>query len=223
MKNPLAYVCRTCSAAALALFLTATNAGASVVFRGAIDPIFGLGITGLSYSGEAFFNVADDCLNASQDGTHDPNADTCGGLTLLSASITLTNSVTLGTQTLTFWPDPFFFPPDPITAYVIQNGTLGAVDTLHIGEQIVDASPDVGYSGPLWLQLFHTGVAGDGLVGNATLFTGTCGIESCTEDGRQANTATVTITQVPEPGTLALLIVAIGAGWLVRRRQSARR
>jgi hypothetical protein len=221
VKNALSLVFRTCAAGAFALLVSA-NASASVVFRGAIDPIFGLGITGLSYSGEAFFNVADDCLDVSQDGTHDPNADTCGGLLLLSASITLTNSVTLGTQTLTFWPDPSFFPSDPITAYVIQNGTLGAVDTLHIGEQIVDASPDVGYAGPLWLQLFHTGAAGDGLVGNATLFTGTCP-EGCFEDGRQANTATVTITQVPEPGTVALLMVAMTAGWIVRRRRSSGR
>jgi len=220
VKNPLALVYRTCAAGALALFLMANNAGASVVFRGSIDPDFGLGFTGLSYSGDALFNVADDCLNDPlQNGTHDPNADTCGGLTLLSASITLTNSVTLGTQTLTFWPDNSF-PSDPILAYVIQNGTLGAVDTLDIGEQIVALSPDVGYSGPLWLRLFHTGVAGDGLTASATLLTGTCP-DNCEEDGRQANTATVTITQVPEPSTVALLMLAVTAGWIVRRRRSS--
>lgn len=232
MKNPLAYVCRTCAAAALALFLTATSAGASVVFRGAIDPIFGLGITGLSYSGEAFFNVADDCLNASQDGTHDPNADTCGGIVLLSESITLTNSVTSATQTLTFWPDPTFTPTDPITSYDIFNGTLGGVDTVPVGPQFVTVA-GLGYTGPLWLELFTT-FTGDSQTPNpqADLITGTCTFDGdfrfCNMDPDtpttgHSNPATVTITRVPEPGTLALLIVAVGAGWLVRRRHSTRR
>jgi len=206
----------------LALLLTATNAGASVVFRGAIDPIFGAFIPGASFTGEAFFNVADDCLNDPlQNGTHDPNADTCGGLTILSATITLVNGS--NSQTLDFGPN--LSSPDPLVDYIIQNGTLGAVDTIDIGPQFVASSPSIGYVGPMWLNLGHTGVAGDGLVATAQLFTGSCpeGCFPSHDPATSSNVATVTITQVPEPRTVALLVIAMTAGWIVRRRRSTGR
>jgi len=218
VKNPLALVFRTCAAGALA-FMVSTSASAGVVFRGAIDPIFGVFIPGASFTGEAFFDVSQDCL--SQDGTHDPTADTCGGLTLLSESITLTNGS--NSQILTFWPDPTFFPANPVTEYIIDGGTLAAVDTLDVGPQFVLASPAIGYEGPMWLNLGHTGAAGEGLAATAQLFTGSC-IEGCfpSHDPATSSTvATVTITQVPEPATVALLLGAMTAGWITRRRRSA--
>jgi len=230
VKNLLALVCRTCAAGAVALFVSA-NASAGVVFRGAIDPLFGLGISGLSYSGDAFFDVSPDCLNAIEDGTHDPNGDTCGGMTLVSETITLTNGS--ATQTLNFWPDATFTPTQPITSFEIFGGTLAGVDTVPVGPQFVTVA-GLGYTGPLWLELFTTFSGGDSNVPNpqAVLITGQCfggEFPSCSMDpdtpttGR-SNPATVTITQVvPEPGTVALVIGAMTAGWIVRRRRSSSR
>src|SRR3954447_7658000 len=84
VKNLLSLALKTCVVGIVPLIFS-VNASAGVVFRGAIDPIFGVFIPGASFTGEAFFDVADDCL--SQNGTHDPNGDTCGGMTLLSAII----------------------------------------------------------------------------------------------------------------------------------------
>lgn len=217
MKNPLSLVLKTCAASVLALVF-AGNASAGVVFRGAIDPIFGVFIPGASFTGEAFFDVAANCLDVSEDGTHDPNGDTCDGMTLLSATITLVNGS--NSQTLTFWDSSSI--GQPVVDFIIDNGTLGAVDTIDIGPQFVAANPSIGYVGPMWLNLGHTGAAGEGLSATAQLFTGSCSeFEGCFpshDPATSSNIATVTITQVPEPATVALLLAAMTAGWIVRRK-----
>jgi len=216
VKNPLSLVLKTCAAGVLALVF-AGNASAGVVFRGAIDPIFGVFIPGASFTGEAFFDVDQDCL--AIDGTYD-NSNSCGVLTILSATITLVNGS--NSQTLDFGPN--LSPGDPVIDYIIENGTLAAVDTIDIGPQFVAASPSIGYVGPMWLNLGHTGVAGDGLAATGQLFTGSC-IEGCFpshDPATSSNIATVTITQVPEPATVALLLAAMTAGWIVRRKGASR-
>ena len=217
MKNSLSLVLKACAAGALALVFAA-SASAGVVFRGAIDPIFGVFIPGASYTGEAFFDVAPDCL--AVDATY-TNADACGVLTILSATITLVNGS--NSQTLDFGPN--LSSPDPVIQYIIENGTLAAVDTIDIGPQFVASSPSIGYTGPMWLNLGHTGVAGDGLAATAQLFTGDC-FEGCFpshDPATSSNLATVTFTQVPEPATVALLLAAMTAGWIVRRKGAGRR
>ena len=214
MRNPLALVFRICAAGVLALFMTANNAGAGVVFRGAIDPIFGAFIPGASFTGEAFFDVDQDCLAA--DATY-TNSDPCGVLTILSATITLVNGS--NSQTLDFGPD--LSSPDPVVDYIIENGKLAAVDTTDIGPQFVASSPPIGYTGPMWLNLGHTGVAGDGLVATGQLFTGSCpeGCFPSHDAATSSNVAIVTFTQVPEPATVALLIGAMMACWAGGRRR----
>ena len=215
MKNSLSLVLKTCAAGALALVLSA-SASAGVVFRGAIDPIFGVFIPGASFTGEAFFDVSADCLDVSMDGTHDPTGDTCGGMSLLSATITLVNGS--NSQTLTFWDSSS--AGQPVLDFLIDNGTLGAVDTIDIGPQFVASSPSIGYVGPMWLNLGHVGVVGEGLEATAQLFTGSC-FEGCFpshDPATSSNVATVTITQVPEPATVALILAAMTVGWIVRRK-----
>jgi len=213
VKNPLALVFRTCATAALA-FVISANASAGVVFRGTIDPEFGLGFTGLNYSGEAFFDVDADCLAIS--GVHAPT-EACGSISLLSATVTLSQGAT--TQLLTFFPDPP--TPDPITAYWISGNTLASVDTSPFGPQFAS----LGYTGPLWLEFF-TEFVSDQPVARADLITGTCPFEGeCVMAGPEGHTevATVTITQVvPEPTTVALLLAAMTAGWIVRRKRAVR-
>lgn len=221
MKNPLAVISGTCAAGALAMLLSA-HASAGVVFRSALDPAFGLGFNGLNYSGEAFFNVDPLCL---ADADRAP-IEACGSINLISASITLTFTDPLNntfTQLLTFYPDASV-PADPITQYYVRNNTLAAVDTVPFGPQFANLSPDT-YSGPLWLEFFTT-FSGDGtlrdVVPHADMITGSCSFEGpffCTMDpNAKTDVATVTITQVPEPATVALLLTAIAGCWVARRR-----
>lgn len=214
MKNPLAVISRTCAASALAMLLSAP-ASAGVVFRGAIDPDFGLGFSGLSYTGEAFFDVDQPCLDS--DGGHAPT-EACGSISLISATVTLSQGAS--TQTLAFYPDAV--PSDPITGYQVSGGTLASVDTVPFGPQIAS----LGYSGPLWLEFF-TEFVGDQPVARADMITGTCSFEGefsfCTMDPTaKTDVATVTITAVPEPATVALLLTALAGSWVARRRPSRR-
>ena len=211
MKNPLAALFRACAAGALTLMLMANASAGTVVFRGAIDPLFGAFIPGGSYSGEALFDVDQNCL--AVDGTYTNAPGGCGVLTIQSLTITLTNALTSNSQTLDYGPD--LSSPDPIVDYISSGGTLVAVDTIDIGPEFIAASPDVGYSGPMWVTLGHTGAAGDGLVANGQLHPGSCP-EGCFIDPdptHQSNLATVTFTQVPEPATVSLLLAALCACW----------
>jgi hypothetical protein len=215
VKNPLAVIFRTCVAGAFAMLLSA-HASAGVVFRGAIDPDFGLGITGLTYTGLAIFDVSPDCLDVSQDGTHDPNGDSCGGMSLTSATITLKNGS--ATEILNFG-DPVFTPTQPITSFEIFAGTLASVDTVAIGPRFATAE-GLGYTGPLWLELFTT-FTNDGdfrvPVPHADLITNICPESNpdCIM-GAHTEVADVQITQVPEPTIIALLLAALSACWFGR-------
>ena len=61
----------------------------------------------------------------------------------------------------------------------------------------------------------------DSVVGtsNAFIYTGSCPIEGpCTPNlNLPSNAASIHISRAPEPGSLALLFGALGAGWLARR------
>jgi hypothetical protein len=74
----------------------------------------------------------------------------------------------------------------------------------------------------VWLN-FDSGQAGS--IDPAFLYTGFCeDIESlggCEVETTSDPATNLTFTRVPEPGTLALLLGALGGGWLARRRRKA--
>ena len=218
----------------------AANAGN---IRGNWDPQFNNTFTGVGFRGTIGFFVPDPCLGGTPGTTvYIADVDGCSGsgMYLIDAEVILYQDPNPNNiqSTITFAPPVQL--PDPILGILVEyDATTGApsvigLDTLPMGPQLSDQNngsfplPE-GFPANLYLQLS----SGDPLspveqlpVGGAYLLPRSCtGVEfpSCspvyTEDIR-SNRAEVTF--VPEPGSLALLLSAMGVGWLARRRTAAR-
>jgi hypothetical protein len=212
---------RVVLSAAAGLLLLAGSANA-IIFVGNWDPSFGDGFQNLGFRGQTTFDVSSGCLVPPPNEVHGDNGDNCI-ITLLTASLGLydasqgSGAPTL--QTLVYAPPPIL--PDPIDA-VFVNGefTVTGVSMNIIGPRF-DTTPATGYSGPLWLQFVLNSDLG---TSDAFIYTGTCIVlgesQICTPNTNlPSNPAAIRISvlQVPEPGSLALLFGALGAGWLARR------
>lgn len=174
----------------------------------------------LNFSGTGLFQLDDSCLLS--DGFY--TASECH-LTLLGATVDMTDTGTTDTGHLDFGlllPDS----GDMIDLF-INGGDLVGVDSGLIGWTF--ASPCTGTlcGNPWWIQ-WQSGISDP-----VFLYTGTCNSfdrlsastdavgPACSPFDNSAGEATnVTFTRVPEPGTLALLVSALGAGWLARRRKT---
>jgi len=162
------------------------------------------------FSGTGLFQFDDACL--ATDGVK--SGASCNA-SLISNITTITSP---GTGTLNFAP----LLPDSVDIIdiVISGGTLVGVDTNLIG--FVFASPCTGAACgvPWWIQ-WVSNQDFPFVDPQVNLFTGSC-FEGCFPDETPSGTAenvVFTRVEVPEPGTLGLLIGAIGAGWFVRRRR----
>ena len=207
----LSSIQRLAAAAAAGLLLLAGTANA-IIFVGDFDPAFGPAFPNLGFRGQSTFDVSAGCLTS-------PGFHAEGGsctITLLSASLSLYNPNQAGTptlQTLIYAPPAIL--PDPITAlFVAANLT----DVLGISMNIIgpqfDTTPATGYSGPLWMQFILDSEVG---TSNAFIYTGFCDGPCSPNLNLPSNPAAIHISRAPEPGSLALLFGALGAGWLARR------
>ena len=199
---------------------SATTAQA-VVFGLEFDPSFGGSFGDLGFRGSAEVFIPDNCMLATG---FTLNTDACSGgqMQMQSASVELyrfggVNPPTIATAVFTAAQllnqvnaADIQFDPDT------QRNELVGLDTNLIGEQIVNVTDGFGtiYQGPIWL--FFTAFSDP-----AFIVLGDCS-EGCFPDlSLTSNPATVTFIRIPEPGTLALLLGACGAGWLARRRAKA--
>lgn len=212
--------------------MTSALTSNAAVFRGSWDPSFGEPYPDLGYRGFADFFVPDECL----DGTGWFADGSCGDMSLLAATVELYDA-TLGPSAPTIDTVVFAPPavdPDPVLGVFVQfdpstgrNEVVGA-DTSIFGPQF-GSGP--GYSGNLWLEfvsgqmpiitLLDTISALDVVPNGAFL-------HACLPDENEAslcstpevtttNPGVVTFQRVPEPGSLALVIGALAAGWAARR------
>ena len=204
---------RSVFAAATGLLFLAGSANA-IIFVGGWDPAFGPSLPNLGFRGQSTFDVSAGCLTS-------PGSHTAGGacaITLLSASLDLYNPNQGGTPTLqTLIYAPGIFPNPTMSVFVAAN----LIDIIGVGMSIIgprfDTTAATGYdNGPLWLQFILNSETG---ASNAFIYRGTCPIESpcapiLTDPSMPAS---IRVSRIPEPGSLALLFIALAAGALTRR------
>ena len=198
--------------------------------RGNWDPDFGGSFTGTGFLGEVVFFVPDLCLTGAPSTTvriFDADGCSSGGMSLVSANVSLYDfpDTSLILSTIAFAPP--VQSPDPVQAIVVEYSPLGVgkvigLDTDLIGPEFSGVSPP---TAPDVLYLQFSSGWGDNPPPGAYLLAATCsdGLSGCEEDINidPSNPGEVTYTPAPEPGSLALLLGALGAGWVVRRRTAS--
>ena len=192
--------------AAACLFVSGAAQG--VIYRGSYDPIEFMGI--------ADFDVDPACIQS--DGW--VAVPTCGTVTLLSALVTNSPAPPV-TDSIAFNP-----PFDPLGGGVFgllwAGGELIGVDMSRTG---TSGSPLTGlvfsFSGGYALE-FVTGQAPSydpefGPPVGVNLYE--CG-DGCGSGELQGTALDVTFQVIPEPASVGLVLGALGAGWLTRRRKA---
>jgi hypothetical protein len=182
----------------------------------------------VGFAGSGRFAVDDACL--ATDGWK--AVSSCGPVTLQTAQADLFDTANpLHTINLTFAPPVY----TGVFGIYVVNGELDGADTGLVGPQHVTTDPF--FDGYYWLQFASghipstiTSIASDATALNTPpntlnatyLWYASCipTIECPPRAIFTASTVTYTrVNGVPEPGSLALLLGAGGAGWLRRRRQ----
>jgi len=193
---------------------TATLAGAAAVTTG-WDPV--------TSKGTALLTVGDICLTYTGFLKVNGFEDSSNGCTvsLVSATVTLVDTDPAETATFTLGPSSAIWGID------VVGGAVVGLDTFQIGPGVVGG--DSALTGNWWIQWWD-GVNSleDGvglLVNTVSLEHATCGdtpvLNGTPCSGVVSTAKTVTFTTTPEPGSVGLLLGALGAGWLARRRKGA--
>jgi len=192
------------AAAAACLFVGGAAQG-GVVFRGSFDPIDFMGI--------AEFDVDPGCIQANGYSL----VPSCGSVVILSASVTDLPPPT-DTDSITFAPPPF---TSSVNGLLWSGGNLIGVDSDIIGT----GTPSTG----LWFDPlkeygleFVSGFLTQGSpVVNLWWCKDGCGFTALLPEGTALDVTFVRVTDsVPEPASLGLVLGALGAGWLARRRKA---
>lgn len=193
---------------AAAAVLSVAGPACAGVWSADYDPI-----GDITFNGRAFFQFDDSCL--LEDGFYD--AASCNTV-LLRATAEISND-SPATGHLDFAP---LLPlSEEVRNIVIVDHALAGVDTDLIG--FVFPGPCTGdlCGTPWWIQ-FESGFDDP-----VFLFTGPCpdGPSTCRPNegpsGIATNVVFARVDLVPEPGSLSLIVGALGMGWLARRRKGA--
>jgi hypothetical protein len=183
---------RVCITAIAAFVLAAASSIAqATVWDAEYDPP--------AFIGSATFNVANSCLSAN--GPH-VQSDFVGCSIQILSNIATLPAINFAA-----------ILPLPLCAlcqYEVIGGRFVGVNTGVIGP--LAGAPNY------WFEFLSTYNSGDvpSVTNRVNLYNNSCE-GRCPEPIRQATVVAFT----PEPGSLGLLLGALGAGWLVRRRKSA--
>jgi hypothetical protein len=147
-------------------------------------------------------------------------SDPCTGVVLLNASVNVSDGG--GTAHLSL-PPPTPGATD-VTGIVIDTTTpqlVVGVNTVLIPINVTSCTGDLCNFG-WWIEWDSGLPAGELLANSVTLFRQDCS-DGCFGDRTQFGdpSTDVKFFPAPEPGSLALLAAALGAGWVARRRRTA--
>lgn len=213
--------------------------------RGSWDPQFNGTFTGVGFRGEIVFFVPDPCLSGPINTTAYIGDAACStltssnGMSFVDAEVVLYSypNTSAIQSTIDFGPPVTTPSPDPILGILVQYdgtgaGTVIGLDTDAIGPQPSNQNPGPnalpgGFPADLYLQ-FSSGALASFPFNNLTPEGAYLLPEDCSEGcfpvyaaESRSNPGVVTFA-APEPGSLALLLSAMGMGWLARRRIAAR-
>lgn len=200
------------------------------------DPLF--------FAGTAVFHVDDNCV--ANDGVHFANVGNCTGVELMGTDSPFgLPTVQLAPPTGPFLDFSNFGGSTAMISVAVIDGAVVGINTLPIGF-FQAQSPNQGYSDFYYIEFVsvpkfaypesnfdalstdsswsHSYNAPELISVTNTVYLFDCPTEYFALFGRSkcsvADPATsVTFAQIPEPGTLALLLGGVGAGWLARRRK----
>jgi hypothetical protein len=194
---------RVCLAALGAIALAGVGHPAQAAFWDATyDPS--------AFIGTATFDVPGPCLSGVADGQHlQTDFVGCSPIRIL-ANVSTLPAVNFAAV----------LPSSAVTSYEVIGQQFVGVNTGVVGFVVVGSTD-------YWFQFLSSFNPGDGepFVTNTVNLYNDCPLEGATTAncGAPVNQATlVTFTaRAPEPGSLGLILGAIGAGWLARRRKAA--
>ncbi len=207
--------------ATAALFAVAGPPVWAGTWGGAFDPAGGGAVTG--FNGTDLINIAgSDCLPGGSlpdsvnffyvNGFGDNNCDA----TLLNANVTLQSDVG-DTAQLFFGPSQAIWGID-----VGLDGTLLGVDSFLIGPAFPPEGSNSIFDGPWFIQLSAQDGEPPPCDGNCIdPPPNTPSNVVILSDGTTFTSNPYTFFAVPEPGSIWLLLGALGAGWLTTRRRKA--
>lgn len=216
------WVARAAFAATAAL--AGGNAGA-VVYSSTFDPP--------NFSGTATFDVTQGCLDAGP-GFVSNNVGDCV-VTWLTATVTFQDA-----PGHTFDYSHVLADSTIVTSIWVQGGELAGIVSGALGPRVISGHSNPAFNGPWWIQyqfsppsdlitaLDGPPSSGSFGLGVVYLYGGTCTEPPepiCTRNENEFSTADVEnfnrVTQVPEPGSLALILAALAGVWCARRRTNA--
>jgi PEP-CTERM motif len=213
-----------CAAVAVGLGLSWGNAGA-VVYSSVFDPP--------NFSGTATFDVSQACLDIGT-GFATPGIGGCT-VTWLTATVAFTDAPGLTFDYTALLPDS-----GVVSSIWIDDGDLAGVISGALGPVVISGSSNALFNGPWWIQysfsppddlitaLDGPPSSGQFGLGVVYLYTGTCTPTDlngplCVRNQTPSETANVEsftrVAQVPEPGTLVLILGAAAGLWFARRRE----
>lgn len=247
MNTSYRRISRAALATAVGLFVGSSGHAATVV--GSWDPTFGGSFNdpNLGWNGTATFSVADSCLLANDPGlgnkTFVNNSSGCA-MSLTGADVHMydTRVGTTPFETYTFGGRGFTSFSDGME--IRDIGGIPAVIGIEVTpfeflSNFIIPAPPPPFPNHLWLWFTRGQDALDPAIGSTApvCSEGDFSFPCSTDPRFQSNPAPMVLTttytdppntgrsitvseSVPEPGTMALLLGGLGAGWFARRRKS---